>query len=430
MATYYWVGGSGTWDTVSTANWSLTSGGAGGAGVPNAADVALIDANAGAGTITLGSNVSCLILNLTGFTGTLDFGAYEIAIYRLTGTAFTNVTTYTALGSKQINIAGNGASVGRDFLLGAPAEANALNVKISAGTDTVTISGASTLVNLDCTGFSGLLNFGSSNKTFYGNFKLSSGCSFAPANGAALFAATSGVKTIETFGKTTDCPFTFNGAGGTWQIVDSLTTGATRNFTLTNGTLDANDRNVAIGNFVLGAGTKTLTLGSGTWTVAGTSWNANTNVTGLTVSLSTGVISMTSASAKTFAGGGKTWPTLNQGGAGALTIQQANTFANITNTVQPATITFPASTITTVGAFGVSGTSGNLIELNSSTAGTRATISRASGLTDLSFVDIRDINATGQAFFSYLFEGNVDSGNNAGIRFNLPDSSTVPSMFI
>lgn len=47
MATYYWVGGSGTWDNVATANWSTTSGGAGGSGPPNNADTVIFDANSG-----------------------------------------------------------------------------------------------------------------------------------------------------------------------------------------------------------------------------------------------------------------------------------------------------------------------------------------------------------------------------------------------
>ena len=34
-------------------------------------------------------------------------------------------------------------------------------------------------------------------------------------------------------------------------------------------------------------------------------------------------------------------PVLNQGGAGALSITGANSFDNITNSVQPATVTFP-----------------------------------------------------------------------------------------
>jgi len=47
MATYYWVGGSGTWDNSSTTNWSATSGGSGGAGVPTTADDVVFDVNSG-----------------------------------------------------------------------------------------------------------------------------------------------------------------------------------------------------------------------------------------------------------------------------------------------------------------------------------------------------------------------------------------------
>jgi len=171
----------------------------------------------------------------------------------------------------------------------------------------------------------------------------------------------------------------------------------------------------------LGGGTKTLSLGSGTWTVNGTVWNANDNVANLTVSPSTATINMVSASAKTFQGGGKTWPTLNQGGTGALTIQQSNTFTNITNTVQPATITLTSGTTQTVSAFGVSGTSGNLITLNSSSAGSRATLSDAAGINSVSFVSIKDIYATGGAIWdSPETNGNVDAGNNIGWNFGAP----------
>jgi hypothetical protein len=199
-----------------------------------------------------------------------------------------------------------------------------------------------------------------------------------------------------------------------------LAIGSTRSVTLTNGTLDGNGNNASTGSFALGAGTKTLTLGNGTWTAvgSGTAWNANTNVSNLTVSPSAGIISMTSASAKTFAGGGLSWPTLRQGGAGALTIQQSNSFANITNSVQPATITLTAGTTQTVAAFGVSGTAGNLITLNSSTAGTRATLSDSIGTVEVSNVSIQDINATGGATWNaFLKSGNVDAGNNSGWDF-------------
>lgn len=47
--TYYWVGGAGSWNTSSTTNWALTSGGAGGAGVPTIRDNAVFDNNSSSG---------------------------------------------------------------------------------------------------------------------------------------------------------------------------------------------------------------------------------------------------------------------------------------------------------------------------------------------------------------------------------------------
>ncbi len=43
MATYYWVGGTGTWDQFTNTNWSLTSGGTGGAGIPTSVDDVIIN---------------------------------------------------------------------------------------------------------------------------------------------------------------------------------------------------------------------------------------------------------------------------------------------------------------------------------------------------------------------------------------------------
>lgn len=82
MADRYWVGGTATWDSTTTANWSATSGGAGGASVPTSADNVFFDANSGTVTVTVpqlsgsggvlitGAPI-CANLNFTGFTGTL-----------------------------------------------------------------------------------------------------------------------------------------------------------------------------------------------------------------------------------------------------------------------------------------------------------------------------------------------------------------------
>ena len=59
MADRYWVGGTGTWNTSSTTNWSASSGGASGASVPTAADSIFFD-QAGTYNVTMTGAVNCL----------------------------------------------------------------------------------------------------------------------------------------------------------------------------------------------------------------------------------------------------------------------------------------------------------------------------------------------------------------------------------
>ena len=53
MATYYWRGGSGTWDASNTTNWSTSSGGAGGFGPPTREDAVIFDTNSAPGNYTV-----------------------------------------------------------------------------------------------------------------------------------------------------------------------------------------------------------------------------------------------------------------------------------------------------------------------------------------------------------------------------------------
>ncbi|MFZ4600052.1 MAG: beta strand repeat-containing protein, partial [Terrimicrobiaceae bacterium] len=74
MANRYWVGGTASWDATAGSKWALTSGGAGGQAVPTGSDDVFFDAASGTVTCTVGSTVSCLNLNFTGFTGTFNQG--------------------------------------------------------------------------------------------------------------------------------------------------------------------------------------------------------------------------------------------------------------------------------------------------------------------------------------------------------------------
>ena len=209
-----------------------------------------------------------------------------------------------------------------------------------------------------------------SNIGIYKNIILSSSITMLGA-GTFNIVGQGTTQTITSAGRTLPQTIVMHSATGTLQLQDALTTSAT--FTLTSGTLDLNGNDLTVGTLSsTGDLARNINHGiGGELHVQGATFTASGS--NLTTS-GTGSISMDSASAKTFAGGGFSYQTLNQGGAGDLSITGANTFADITNTVQPCQINFPASVNTTVSDLSVNGTAGNLVKLRSSIAGTKANI--------------------------------------------------------
>ena len=237
MASRFWVGGSGTWNTTSTANWSATTGGAPGASAPNAADVATFDANSGTGAVTLGETVSVFRVNWTGYTGSFQPSTFEI---NCVGSGATNLwaggTTATFLAIPTVNFTYSGAD-SRSISIGYTAGLTRnINANITAGSGTFTISGTTHINNFNCTGFSGSLSPGTLHLT--GNVTLGSSMSIVAGTQVINFTG-SGSRTITTNGVTIDRPIAIPAAasGGVVNFADALTQGSTRAFTITAGTV-------------------------------------------------------------------------------------------------------------------------------------------------------------------------------------------------
>ena len=370
-------------------------------------------------TLTTGSFSSSNSNTRTIAFGTGNISCSGTGIVWATGT----VTGLTTTGTQVVNVTSSG-STAISLGTGALSEANSISFNFTGGTYALTLSAGSNFRNLDFTGYAGTLA-ATPSMSVYGNLTLSTGMSLTASTSSITFASTSGTKTITTNGKTIDFPINFNGVGGTWQLQDAMTLGSTRTMTLTNGTLNLNGNTCTVGTrFTTATGTKNLTFNGGTLVCPNantTSFNnaQPTNFT-TTAGTGTGTISMTAATAKTFVGGGSTYNcTLNQGGAGALTITGSNTFDNITNTVQPASVLFTAGTTSTfLSGFSLSGTAGNLITIGSDTAASH-TLSKASGTVSVSFCSISYSSATGGAIWRALTaNGNVDGGNKTGWIFS------------
>ena len=394
----------------------------------------------------------------TGVTTTLTNGTLDLQSYTLSTGGFnsTNSNTRTiAFGTGQISCTGTGSvcdtgivtgltttgtqvvnvtSVGSTSIAvdsGPLSEANSISYNFTGGTYLLIFLAAAsnrTARNVNFTGYSGTLS-ATAGGIIYGNLTLSSGMTLTATTNILSFGATSGTQQITTNTKTIDFPLTFNGVGGTYQLQDALTMGSTRTATLTNGTLNLNGKTFTVGTrFTTGTGTKNLTFNGGILvcpTANTTSFN-NAQPTNFTTTAGTGIgtISMAASTAKTFVGGGSTFNcTLNQSGAGALTITGSNTFSNITNTVQPASILFTAGTTNTFSNFSLSGTAGNLITIGSVTAASH-TLSKASGTVSSDFLSISRSTATGGAGW-YAGANSTDGGNNSGWIFTAPPAPSA-----
>ena len=312
---------------------------------------------------------------------TIDFGTGSININGDSATVLSyNSTNLTLIGTPNLNFtyAGFAGIRAIDSQNGSGiTEANCFNFNIS-GVDYFQIGNNSHCRNLNFTGFTGTYPGISSGQKIYGNLNLG-GLTTFNTNGAGNifeFLATSGTQDITSNGKTINGNASFGAAGGTIRLLDNCTFTSTSTLTFNFGTLNLNGFNLTTGLFnSSNFNVRVLTLGTGnlTCTGAGTAFNTAAT-TNLTVNPGSSSIYMSSASAKTFAGGGKTFYKLVQSGIGALTLTGANTFNDILNTVQPCTINFPASTITNVSNLSARGTSGNVVSLRSSTSGTRFTL--------------------------------------------------------
>jgi hypothetical protein len=416
-------------------------------------------------TYSLSSNLSVgttTARTVTLTTGTIELNSYSFTIFGVfssagtstrkiqmsgsggkivlsldTATTVWNTSTITGLttdGNVLVQLTGGGA-VTKTISAGALSEANAISFRLSTTAGTVAFTASNTVENLTIDNNSFTLS--NIAITIYGSLTVSgTSPTLTAGTNAWTFAATSGTKTITTSSETLDFPLTFNGAGGTWQLQDALTMGSTRTLTFNAGTIDLNIKTLTTSIFSIASGsTKNVTVNAGSIyiTGSGTAWN-NADSANFTTStgISYGYLVFNSASAKTFAGGGVTYQfDIINAGAGALSITGGNTFRDIYATSLPSTITLPAGVQNTTILFSLAGTAGNLVTLNSSTAGTRAQLYRPPFMGDAStsYMDIKDIEGQGVLWTATY---STDSGNNLNWTIyaaGIPVPGTYRGMF-
>ena len=517
MANRYWVGGTAAWDATAGTKWSTTSGGAGGAAVPTAADDVFFNAASGAVTCTISGSRTCLSLNCTGFTGTLTGASTPVLtisgnltfasgmsvddsldlVFNATNTrtitnagrsagsynfngvggtwifqdalnnnggAFSensvtltngtlNLNNFTlntntfysnnsntrtiAFGTGSITVsasddtaaawdaatATNLSITGTPNVIGASdssffsfpvyfrhgstaggTEANAINFSPTGSYRNIDLELSGAFKNVNLSGIASSSNLVSATRTIYGNLTLDADMALNASSNVTTFAATSGTQDITSNGRTMDFPLTQSGVGGTVRLLDALTLGATRAYTLTNGTFNANNFNVSVGSFSSSnSNTRTLMMGSGAWTLSGTTgsvWDTATT-TGLTFNKNTAniTLSATGTTTRTFAGGSLTYNDLSIGGttgASTTTFTGGSTFGAISSTKTVAqTILFTPGTTTTVANWTITGSAGNVLTIGSVGGAAQHTLAKTGGGTvTVNYASISYSNAT------------------------------------
>jgi hypothetical protein len=302
------VNGTGTWSfakqgiqTINTNGVNLNS---------------IISVNSGTGTLRLLGNLTHNFSQITTLTsGTLDlnnftfttngifaiaanalarsiaFGTGAITLTYNVGTLWNipTLTNFTLTGTPTVNCTAAAVSGTRTILHGRDAggtEANAIS-PTSVGSLVLVCSGHFRNINL--TGFSG--SFANDPRVIYGNLLIPTTTTVTAGGSATTFAGTGATQTLTTSGKTLDFPIVIGGTGNTLKLLDTLTQGTTRAFTINSGcTVDANLQSASVGNLTVIATPNIVNLVSGTLTAQTVTHNAGTltmsasfkiNVTGI-----------------------------------------------------------------------------------------------------------------------------------------------------
>jgi len=307
-----------------------------------------------------------------------------------------------------------------------PTSSDDVFIDANSGSGAYQWTAAAVMRSIDMTGFTGTFNMGGAvNVNIYGSMTLNA--SVTPSGTAfstQTFAATSTGFTIDTKGWPLGS-VTFTGVGGGWTLNSALQVGAsgTAILTLTNGTLDTNGKTVTAGGFNSNnTNTRVLTLGASALNLSTTSpWNVN--VTNLTVTANTSVVTC-SANGASFI----TWQTFNwngmslvfTGGVANTGVTTNLTFANFTftGTAAKTNVLTLYGNITTTGTFTINGNSViNRALVNTNILGTTRTVTAAA--VSLSNVDFMDIAGAGAASpFTGTSLGNALG--NSGITFTTP----------
>ena len=283
----------------------------------------------------------------------------------------------------------------------------------------LTISGLDGAMTLNTT------TANNTNLRIYGNLTLPSTNLTLSSTGYISFFATTTGKTITTNG-TSIGGVVFNGVGGEWTLQDTLTGSTTIGLIITNGRLITNNQTLNITSWVCAAagsftlGTSTLNVSSATQAVLMSATTASAASSTINLTNNTTTTSRTISFSGAFAVG-----TINIGGNTSIsttTILGGGTITSLISTKTVAhTVRCSNTAALTINNWGITGTLGNVVTVNSNTVNTARIITYTASQLNLNYMSIKDINFsyTLGASNPYLIYANnsTNGGNNTGVAF-------------
>jgi len=301
-------------------------------------------------------------------------------------------------------------------------------------TGTLALGNAYNIGTLDCsTRTIGITINHNVSQTRYGSYTLGSGVTVS--GGATQIFSGRSTTVFTSAGKTITFAITVDPPSGTFRLGDAFT--STGSITHTRGTFDANNYNLTCRSFSSSNGnTRTITMGSGLWTLTttGNVWVTATT-TNLTFNKDTADILLadTTTNSRIFSGGSLSYNKLTIGGAtgtSTLIIDGASSFTELASTkTVPHTVRLNTN-LGTIGTWSITGTAGNVVTVNSNTAGTRRTFSLTNVTSGIDYLSVKDIGVN-QANRFYVGVNSTDGGNNLNVIFTAaPTTQTlIPSLF-
>jgi hypothetical protein len=424
---------------------------------------------AGTGTYSLGSAVTVgtsTTRAVTLTTGTLELNSYSFTIvgtFSSTGAtsrriqmsgsggkivmsgapASTNifnietVTNFTSDGNVTVQWAGGSVSTSQSLRIGAMSEANSLSFQltgVSGATLTVASATLAYFKNVTINGSSITVLGGGGSVNIYGNLQIT-GTSVTLASGQNINLIGSGTQLISTNGNNLPCNMTLSGTG-TYSLQSAVSLTSTNSITYNSGIIALNGYTYTNYNFTAsGSAVKVIDHGNnGDLNV--TNLFTATGATNLTAN-GTGTISMSGSISKTFIGGDNSYGTLNQAGAGALTVSGNNTFHSLktTRTVNNILVYFTVGTTTTFTRnFEYKGLPGVIATL-ASTTGAPCTFTKTfTGEVSVEYLAIQGITVDEKTIFNkgWYAGRSSNNGNNLNWIFGYPfvDKGDMMRLFL